>query len=224
MTTSMNNFDLNGVPSAGEGLTAIADVSEIESVSDNGMTAMQPPSSEQMNQPDTAKPAVATPAPAELLFETEQEESSDADKDTYWKSVLTGNPATVPTEVSDRCGANDAGLSPEQREYRLCSTINRSWMSDHSEHSRRELMVNWGKYRAELAKELGVADDEREVFVALSVRERDADRRETHSRLPGQQRAVYDAGRNDRGVRHDGRFDDGFVDDEFVVDGRPRRF
>lgn len=173
----MNNIDLNGAPVVGEALTATADASTAP-VSVSSVATLSPPAT----PVDSAKPTDVTDAPAEHLFEaepppTEQVSSPAADKETYWQQVLTANPATVPTEVRDRCGANDAGLSPEQREYRLCGTINRSWMADHGEHSRRELMVNWGKYRAELAKELGVADDEREVFVALSVREGEAARR-----------------------------------------------
>ncbi len=177
MTTTMNNIDLNGSPVVGEALTATAGDSTAP-VSDVAVVAPVAPAT----PADIGKPTGATTVPAEHLFEaepppTEQESTSATDKETYWQQVLTANPATVPTEVRDRCGANDAGLSPEQREYRLCGTINRSWMADHGEHSRRELMVNWGKYRAELAKELGVADDEREVFVALSVREGEAARR-----------------------------------------------
>lgn len=173
MTTTMNNIDLNGAPAVGEELSAIADDSAVPEINNAVAT---------LSTPATPAETGTTETPAEQLFEAEpppmeQADSPATDKNTYWHSVLTGDLTTVPTEVYDRCGANDAGLSPEQREYRLCSTINRSWVADHAEHSRRELMVNWGKYRAELAKELGVADDEREVFVALSLREREAGRR-----------------------------------------------
>lgn len=119
----------------------------------------------------------------EKLFEVEpiserDEEITRDEAEIYWRAVLTGNPETVPLNVRDRAGAEDAGLTPEQQEYVLCSAINRSWLADHSSHSRRELLVNWGKYRAELAAELGVADDEKEVFVALSARESEAPRRD----------------------------------------------
>lgn len=193
MTTTMNNIDLNGVPPVGEALTATAEeqaeltINEPLISPDDGRVALSEDGTATEAEP--APPAgtarqigATTDAPAEKLFEAEpppmqQEGTPPADKKNYWRRVLTANPATVPTEVREQCGANDAGLSPELREYRLCSTINRSWMADHGEHSHRELMVNWGKYRAELAKELGVADDEREVFVALSVRESEAERR-----------------------------------------------
>lgn len=118
----------------------------------------------------------------EKRFEVEpgsgrEEEVTPTEAEIYWHQVLTGNPETVPIDVRDRAGAEDAGLTPEQREYVLCSAINRSWLADHRNYPRRELMVNWGKYRAELAAELGVADDEKEIFVALSAREGEAARR-----------------------------------------------
>ncbi len=113
----------------------------------------------------------------------QQKESVTPNAEVYWHQVLTGNPETVPHEVRDRAGAEDAALSPEQREYVLCSAINRSWLADHSEHPRRDLLVNWGKYRAELAEKLGVAADDKEIFVALSAREGESARRELARRV-----------------------------------------
>lgn len=119
----------------------------------------------------------------EKLFEAEpsldtDDRSATRKAEVYWHRILTGNPETVPPEVRERAGAEDAGLTPEQREYVLCAAINRSWLADKRKHPRRELLVNWGKYRAELAAELGVADDEKEVFMALSAREGEAARRD----------------------------------------------
>lgn len=101
----------------------------------------------------------------------------------YWRSVLTGNADTVPMDVRERSGANDVSLSPEQREYNLFSSINRSWVADHRNHSREEIAANWNRHRAQLASELSVADDESEVFMALSAREVEAPRREMGRRV-----------------------------------------
>ncbi len=101
----------------------------------------------------------------------------------YWQSVLTGNADTVPMSVRERSGANDVSLSPEQREYNLFSAINRSWVADHRNHSREEIAANWHRHRAQLASELSVADDEGEVFMALSAHEAEAPRREMGRRV-----------------------------------------
>lgn len=101
----------------------------------------------------------------------------------YWHEVLTGNPDTVPQEVRERAGANAAGLSPEQQDYALFSAINRSWVVDHRGKNRSEVLAEWKKHRSALAQELGVADDEREVFMALSAREGEAAQREKARRV-----------------------------------------
>lgn len=95
----------------------------------------------------------------------------------YWRRVLTGNPHTVPEEVRQRAGAEDDGLSEEQREYMLYTSINRSWAVDHLGYEREDVELHWPEQRAELARRLGVADDEQEVFLALSHRVSDEPRR-----------------------------------------------
>ncbi len=125
--------------------------------------------------PETGREVSAS---AESKISPQQKELPTQGAEVYWHQVLTGNPETVPHEVRERAGAEEAALSPEQREYVLCSAINRSWLADHSEHPRRDLLVNWGKYRAELAEKLGVAADDKEIFVALSAREGETARRE----------------------------------------------
>ncbi len=107
------------------------------------------------------------------------------ERDRYWQRVLTGDPDTVPDEVRARAAADDAGESAEEREYRMLSTINRSWAADHSESSREELRAAWPQRRAELARRLGAADNERELFTALSQEQLDAPRREAG-------RAIYE--------------------------------
>lgn len=123
-----------------------------------------------------ASSAIGDATRNEPLHETEAQQR-------YWQSVLTGNADTVPMEVRERSGANDALLSPEQREYNLCSSINRSWVADHRNHSREEISANWNRLRSQLASELAVANDEREVFMALSARETEAPRREMGRRV-----------------------------------------
>lgn len=120
------------------------------------------------------------PPPSVSLREklkSQEEEEPDEEKDSYWNRVLTGNPDTVPDDVCSRAGADDASLSPGERHYRLCSSVNRSWVADYLGVPRENLRAGWGSYRAELAEALGVANDEQEVFAALSLRHREIPRR-----------------------------------------------
>ncbi len=96
----------------------------------------------------------------------------------YWRRVLTGSADTVPDEVRARAGGVDAALTDEQGEYRLLSTINRSWAADNLGVTREEVRTGWPRLRRELAQRYRVADDERELFAALSIEEQDAPRRE----------------------------------------------
>ena len=145
--------------------------------------AEPPPEPETENAPDISAenglPTTVAPLPEVEPAPTAVQLSIARERQQYWRSVLTGNPTTVPQEVRERTGANDPGLSPEQQVYTLCSSINRSWMADHSDHSREEIMRDWKQLRSNLAQELDVADDEQEVYVGLSLREADAPRRET---------------------------------------------
>lgn len=95
---------------------------------------------------------------------------SEAEKDKYWQRVLTGDAATVPPEVQAKAGAEDPTAEPEEREYKLLSTINRSWVVDHSDKSREEVQQNWPAMRRELTAQLNAGDDEDELFAALSER------------------------------------------------------
>ncbi len=97
----------------------------------------------------------------------------------YWDKILTGRVDTIPEEVRQRAGAADETLDAKERDYRLLSAVNRSWVADHRGVSREEVQADWNRMRAELAEELGVASDEQEVFTALSNRHRARKRRET---------------------------------------------
>ena len=90
--------------------------------------------------------------------------------DRYWKRVLVGDLRCVPEEVRRRAGADEPELDEDERRYRLAGAINRSWVSDHGEYSREYITENWGRMRAELARRLGVVDDEEELFRAISLR------------------------------------------------------
>lgn len=137
-------------------------------------------------QADEAKPTVEKPEAgvpggsepgakgADAPTEGDKGEAARA----YWKSVLTGDPDTVPAEVRRRAGADDPSLPEEQRNYLLYSAINRSWVADHQGQSQEEVMAHWPEIRAKLAAELGAGDSEQEVFLGLSERETDAPRRE----------------------------------------------
>ncbi len=96
----------------------------------------------------------------------------------YWRRVLTGSTHTVPDDVRERAGVEDAALSEEERDYRLTSTINRSWAVDNLGLPREQVRTGWAQLRGKLARRYHVADDERELFAALSVDAQDAPRRE----------------------------------------------
>lgn len=106
-----------------------------------------------------------------------EEGESDEGRDEYWDEVLTGNPDTVPDYVRSITGADDASLPFSEREYRLCSAINRSWAVDYLGLTRESLRSSWGSCRAALADALGVSNNEQEIFAALSLRQREVPRR-----------------------------------------------
>ena len=133
---------------------------------------------EKKNEPKLLQPADSMQSSLPESEVGAQPESTETKKREYWGRVLTGNPDTVPMDVCERAGADSADMSREQQLYTLCSAVNRSWVADYKDIPRMELLTNWKKYRAELAAELGAAENEQEVFVALSDREAEASRRE----------------------------------------------
>ncbi len=118
-------------------------------------------------------PAPAAPTPPE----------PDDERRRYWRRILTGSADTIPDAVRARAGQQETGLDEEQREYRLLGTINRSWAADHLGMERELVRADWPRLRAELAGRYKVADDEQELFTALSVEAQDAPRREYAERL-----------------------------------------
>ncbi len=140
-----------------------------------------------MNTSDTAEmntPAplpVAAPRPLESLAPQpppQEDAWREREKGGYWNRLLTGDPATVPDDLRHRAGADDATQPAEERDYRLVSTINRSWVVDHKGLSREQVRSDWPALRRSVAQELSVPDDEHELFTALSVQNSEAPRRE----------------------------------------------
>ncbi len=113
-----------------------------------------------------AQPTENTPAP-EVAPADKKEESEQS---VYWHQLLTGDADTVPEDVRRAAGAQEAGLTPDERDYRIFSTINRSWYADHRERNRTKVQASWPELRRGLAQELKVADDEREIYMTLSDR------------------------------------------------------
>ncbi len=126
-------------------------------------------------QPLALPPAAVPAAPATA--------SSATARQQYWRGVLTGAAETVPDAVRERAGLDDAGLTEEQRDYRLLSTINRSWAADNLGLSREQVRSGWPQLRRELAERYRVGDDEQELFTALSLEAQDAPQREQATAL-----------------------------------------
>ncbi len=141
----------------------------------------EPPAEADGQAPPLPPPADPLPRQGEMPRPAARRPSvpaPDAARERYWRSVLTGSAETVPDTVRQRAGQQDAGLSEEQSEYRLLSTINRSWAVDHLGVGKEQVRSGWARLREQLARRYDVADDERELFVALSVEAQDAPRRE----------------------------------------------
>ncbi len=123
-------------------------------------------------------PALAPTAPAEkpaplqpakLPAAAPQAEPTEQEKiDLYWREVLTGDADTVPDMIRQAAGALEPGLTPEERDYRIYSAVNRSWLVEHKKLSKEKVRSSWPDLRRELAAELKVSDNEEEIFFALS--------------------------------------------------------
>ncbi len=157
------------------------------------MPPAEPPAREEPapapESPPEPEQAVSAGLP-QVAPTTEQTAEAVEAKRRYWRRVLTGSAETVPDDVRQRAGLHDAGLTDEQREYRLLSTINRSWAADHLGVEREQVRSGWSRLREQLAKRFKVADDEQELFAALSLEGQDAPRRE---RLEALYEAHYQA-------------------------------
>lgn len=110
-------------------------------------------------------------------------EGRELEKSSYWNLLLSGDLSMVPDSVKQKAGAADESLPAAEREYRLASSINRSWVVDYRNKSREEVSRTWPELRRGMAEELGVADSESEVYNALSLKQQDMPLREQVRRL-----------------------------------------
>lgn len=144
---------------------------------DGGIPALEPPSA---NAPaDTPDEGIAmpqaTPRPMDFL---RQPASADLqEKAAFWDSVLTGDPHTVPEPVRRQAGCMDPSLPDDVQDYLLTQTINQSWAVDHLDLPREEVRAHWDRHRRSLAIRLHAANNDTEVFCALSIHHKDATRR-----------------------------------------------
>lgn len=144
------------------------------------------------------------PIPLESLAPLpEKNAGREWEKTRYWNTLLTGDLAAVPAEVRQRAGAADESLPAEERDYRLASSINRSWMVDHRNMSREQVQGSWPELRKKLAGELGVQDDEDEVYAGLSLRNQETPIREQVRHLYEQNYAMSLQGLEDEDLPAD---------------------
>lgn len=146
-------------------------------------------------RPDTPESSSETPEDTPLPTEVKPLETTtpppattswqQVERGAYWNRILTADPDTVPRDIRTASGADDESLTPEEREYRLLRTVNRSWAADHLNASREQISADWSGIRRELADSLGVDSSEQEVFTALSLRAQQEPRRQ-------QARAAYE--------------------------------
>lgn len=135
-----------------------------------------PPAPEEKPMPTTVAPF---PSEEEITARQNRRMTMrDVEMGRYWSNVLTGDVNTVPDAVRRKAGADDAAEAPEQRNYKLLSAINRSWVVDHLGEPKEKVRSDWGRMRAEMADSLGVESDEQEVFCALSNRRKEESRRQ----------------------------------------------
>lgn len=141
-----------------------------------GIRPDMPEQVSQGDKPETPPTKVSPPPAADAQQPTVSRHQSERGK--YWSRILTADPDTIPQDIRAAAGAGDETQSPEEREYRLLRTINRSWAADNLGYSREQVSADWGRIRGELADRLGVAGNEQEVFTSLSLRAQEAPQRE----------------------------------------------
>lgn len=152
------------------------------------MNAISEPKMTKTGLPATSEKLAAdtpeTPLPSDVkplqisAAQTSPMTWQQAERGTYWKRILTADPDTVPQDIRTAAGADDESQPPEERDYRLLRTINRSWAADHLNATREQISADWSGIRRELADSLGVDSNEQEVFTALSLRTQEEPERE----------------------------------------------
>lgn len=88
------------------------------------------------------------------------------DKEKYWDSVMTGDPAMVPDSLKLSSDSEEWGIP---RDEYISRVANRSWAVDYLGKTREEVRNNWKNIRSQLAQRF-VADEENEteLFSAIS--------------------------------------------------------
>ena len=121
---------------------------------------------------DETIPTEAAPLPsiAEVQEMERKKPRFDPEKTAHWDRILTGDADTIPDDVRRQAGADDDSQPPEEREYNLLTTVNRSWAADHLDMSREQVRADWKNIRNSMADMLQVGGNEQEVFQALSER------------------------------------------------------
>lgn len=131
------------------------------------------PVMEQEPQEEPAKQRVSAPVVVSETAGVKNEDNaaaSDEQVELKWQDLFKKNPLQVPQSVVQSSGANDFSMTEEEREYRICSVVNRSWYAAHHDDTREQVRHSWPELRKQLAEELKVRDDEREIYTALGLR------------------------------------------------------
>lgn len=105
------------------------------------------------------------------------------EKGQYWNTLLTGDLSSVPDALRQKAGAADESLPQEERDYRLMTNINRSWVVDYQNMSREQVRSAWPELRRDLTRLFGVGNSEKELYSALSLKNADAPKAEKARRL-----------------------------------------
>ena len=160
MTTELN--ELNANTSLQAPLESKPEPMPMEVETEAIETPQAEPAKESLPAP-TAPKETGVKNPVKKPDATEQTELK-------WKDLFKNNPLQVPQIVVQGCGANDFSMTEEEREYRICSVVNRSWYAAHHGESKEQVRSSWPELRSRLAEELKVRDDEREIYMALGLR------------------------------------------------------
>lgn len=112
----------------------------------------------------------------------------EEEKATYWNRIFTGDVRSIPQEVKDKVGV-PLPLS-EEEDALLAGTVVRSWAADHLPFSREKISSGWGEIRRGIAHRLGTGEDDQEIFLALS--ERNKVQKEDKEQLAGIYAQTYD--------------------------------
>lgn len=134
-----------------------------------------------------------------------QIDGEDSGREAYWNKVFAGDLRNIPQEVKEKAGV-PLPLSPDD-DALLAGTVVRSWAADYLPYTKEQIGSDWGEIRRGIAKRLGTGEDDGEIFLALS--ERNRIQRQDRDQLSGVYARSYDAalktGRKDDSTGNDWR-------------------